>query len=68
MSRLLIIVGLILVAVGAVLHFAPWMLSWFGKLPGDIRFESGRTKVFIPITSMLIVSIVVTLLINIFRR
>jgi hypothetical protein len=37
-------------------------------LPGDIRIESERGKVFIPLTSMLIVSVVVTLLINLFRR
>lgn len=68
MARWIIITGCILVAIGLVLHFAPWLLHWFGKLPGDIRYESGRTKVFIPITSMLVVSIVLTILINIFRR
>jgi len=54
--------------VGAILHFAPWMLNWFGKLPGDIRIESGRTKIFIPITSMVLLSILLTLIINIFKR
>ena len=68
MARLLIIAGLILAGLGAVLHFAPWMLNWFGKLPGDIRFESGRIKVYIPITSLLVLSIVVSVVINIFRR
>ena len=68
MSRMLILAGLILVALGAILHFAPWLLSWFGKLPGDIRIESGRTRVFIPITSMIVVSIVLSVLISIFRR
>ncbi len=68
MSRMLILAGLILVALGAIMHFAPWLLSWFGKLPGDIRIESGRTRVFIPITSMIVVSIVLSVLISIFRR
>ncbi|MFO7876026.1 MAG: DUF2905 domain-containing protein [Desulfovermiculus sp.] len=68
MSRMLIFAGLILVALGAIMHFAPWLLSWFGKLPGDIRIESGRTRVFIPITSMIVVSIVLSVLISIFRR
>ena len=57
-----------LVEQGLIFQFAPWLLNWFGKLPGDIRIESGRSRIFIPITSMIIVSIVVTVLINIFRR
>ncbi|MFP4049754.1 MAG: DUF2905 domain-containing protein [Desulfovermiculus sp.] len=68
MSRILIFAGLILVVLGAILHFAPWLLNWFGKLPGDIRIESGRTRVFIPITSMIVVSIILRVLISIFRR
>ncbi|WP_027371542.1 DUF2905 domain-containing protein [Desulfovermiculus halophilus] len=68
MSRLLIIAGLVLAALGAIMHFAPWMLGWFGKLPGDIHIHSGRTRIFIPITSMVVVSIVLSVLINIFRR
>jgi len=68
MARWLIIIGLFLVAVGAVWHYAPWLLNWFGKLPGDIRMESGKTRIFIPITSMIIVSVVLTLLVNLFRK
>ena len=68
MGRWIIVAGFILIAVGAILHFAPWLLSWFGRLPGDIRIETERSKVFIPITSMVLISLVLTLLINLFRR
>ena len=68
MGRSIIIIGLVLVVVGALMRYAPWAVSWFGKLPGDIRFQSGNTRVFIPITSMIIVSVVLTLLVNFFRR
>jgi len=68
MARWLIIAGSIILVLGLILQFAPWLLNWFGKLPGDIRIESGRSRIFIPITSMIIVSIIVTILINIFRR
>jgi hypothetical protein len=68
MARWLIIAGSIILVLGLILEFAPWLLNWFGKLPGDIRIENGRSRIFIPITSMIIVSIIVTLLINIFRR
>ena len=68
MARWLMIMGALLVVIGALLHFAPWSLSWFGKLPGDIRIETEQGKIFIPITSMLIISVVLTLLLNFFKR
>ncbi|MGB5649001.1 MAG: DUF2905 domain-containing protein [Sedimenticolaceae bacterium] len=68
MARWLIITGLVLVVVGLVLHYAPGVFGWFGRLPGDIRIESERGKFFFPITSMVIVSIVLTVLFNLFRR
>ena len=68
MSRWLIIAGLILIVVGLVLHYAPWLLNWFGRLPGDIRSETGDTRVFIPVTSMLLVSVILTVLVNLFSR
>ena len=68
MARWLIIAGLVLVVVGLVLHYAPGVFGWFGRLPGDIRIESERGKFFLPITSMVIVSIVLTVLFNLFRR
>jgi hypothetical protein len=67
-GRWLIVAGAILIAVGLVLHFVPGLLSWFGRLPGDIRIETERGRFFFPITSMAIVSLVLTLLVNLFRR
>ncbi|WP_439889288.1 DUF2905 family protein [Pseudomonas sp. MBLB4123] len=68
MARWVMLAGLALLLLGATLHFAPWLLQWFGRLPGDIRIESARGRVFIPLTSMLLVSLALTLLINLFRR
>jgi len=68
MARWIITAGIILIGIGLILHFAPWLFNWFGKLPGDIRIETERSKVFVPITSMIVVSIVLTLLINLFKR
>ena len=62
------IVGVILLVIGAILQFAPWLFTWFGKLPGDIRIETERTRIFIPVTSMVIISIVLTLLLNFLKR
>jgi uncharacterized protein HemY len=65
-GALLVVVGLAVVAVG--LLAATGALSWLGRLPGDIRIDNGHTKVFIPITSMVIVSVVVTIIVNLVRR
>lgn len=62
-------VGVAVVATGAMLRWAPWLLSWFGNLPGDIRHEGERTTVFFPITSMIIVSVVASIILSLlFRR
>lgn len=61
-------IGVILVGLGAVLRWAPWLLSWFGNLPGDIRHEGERTSVFVPITSMILISLAASLLLSFFRR
>ncbi|HEX7081165.1 MAG TPA: DUF2905 domain-containing protein [Gammaproteobacteria bacterium] len=68
LAKLLIGVGLAILAIGLLLHFAPGALSWFGRLPGDIRIERGNTRIFFPLTSMIIVSIVLTVLLNVFFR
>ena len=68
MAKWLIIAGIILLVVGAALQFAPWLFTWFGKLPGDIRVESGSVKIFVPITSMLLLSIALTLLLSLLNR
>lgn len=68
MAKWMILLGIVLVALGAILHFAPWLLTWFGKLPGDVNMRTASGQVFIPVTSMLIVSVVLTVLINLFNR
>ena len=68
MGKMLIVVGLLALVAGLVIQFAPQLLSWFGKLPGDIKYEKGNTKFFFPITTMMIVSIVLSLLLRFFGK
>jgi hypothetical protein len=68
MGKWFMVAGALILLIGALLQFAPQTLNWFGRLPGDIRIQTGNTRVFIPITSMLIVSVVFTILVNVFRR
>jgi hypothetical protein len=67
-SGLLIVVGALIVVIGVILRYFPWLFSWFGNLPGDIRRETENTTVFIPITSMLVVSVVGSLVLNLVSR
>lgn len=67
-GKLLAVIGVILVIIGVIVSYAPWLISWFGKLPGDIRIENEQRFVFIPITSMFVVSIILTLIVNLFFR
>ena len=68
-GKWLMLFGLILFAAGVLLTYAPNLFGWFGKLPGDLRIEGKNGFVFIPITSMIVVSLVLTLILNLlFRR
>lgn len=66
-------VGLVLVGVGAVvivlgLITAAGGFDWVGRLPGDLRLNGERSRVFIPITSMIVISVVLTILVNLLLR
>jgi hypothetical protein len=61
-----VVAGIALIIVGVIAWSG--MLSWFGRLPGDIRIEREHTRLYIPITSMIVVSIVLSLLVAVARR
>jgi hypothetical protein len=63
----LIVVGLLVAAAGAALLFLD-RLPGLGRLPGDVVIERGRWTFLVPITTMIVVSIVLTLLLNLFLR
>jgi NAD/NADP transhydrogenase beta subunit len=66
---IIVIIGVVAVIVGALAMTGA--LSWFGRLPGDIRYEGQNTRVYIPITSSIIVSVVLSLvlwLVQLFQR
>lgn len=59
-------IGFVMVIVGLLVYTGA--LSWFGRLPGDLNFGGERTRIFIPITSMLIVSLVLSIIMYLIRR
>ena len=65
-SDLLILGGVVAIVAGLAARFG--LLSWFGNLPGDIRRVGERSAMFIPITSMVVASVVLTVVVNLVGR
>jgi hypothetical protein len=68
LGKILIVLGIILVAAGLILYFAGNKLSWLGHLPGDINIVKENVRIFIPITTMILLSAVLSLLLYLFRK
>lgn len=67
MGKILIILGVVMVVMGLLLQFAG-RIPFFGKLPGDIRIERGNFSLYLPLTSCIIVSLVLTLILYLLGR
>jgi len=67
-GKWLIIAGILIVITGVLIYFFHDKLNWLGKLPGDIRIEKENFRFYFPITTMLIISVALTILINLFRK
>jgi hypothetical protein len=65
-GNVFIVAGVILVMIGLGVRIG--LFGWFGHLPGDIRVEGENTNFFFPITSCLVVSVALTILINLIAR
>ena len=70
LGPLLVAAGILIVLIGIL----AWSggLSWFGRLPGDIRIDNGNVRIYFPVVSMLLISVVASLLLTVaqylFRR
>lgn len=63
---LIIVLGALAILVGLIVMTGAF--SWFGRLPGDIRIERGNSRVYIPLASMLLISIVLSIISAVVRR
>jgi DUF2905 family protein len=62
----LVMLGVAIVLIGLLVWSGG--LGWFGRLPGDIRIERETVRIYVPIVSMLVVSVVLSLLLNLISR
>ena len=67
LGKILIFFGLVLVIVGSIVLLLP-RIPWIGKLPGDLFFKGEKFSIYFPVTTSIIISIILTLLFSIFRR
>ena len=66
LGRVLLIIGVVLVVVGGLAVLGVRLP--FGRLPGDIAIEGDRGGFYFPIVTMIIVSVILTVLLNLFIR
>lgn len=67
-ARLLVFGGAALIVAGLLAQFGPRVFPWLGRLPGDITVKSENVTVYAPIVTMIVVSIVLTVLVNVVLR
>ncbi len=60
--------GVVIVIAGVFIYFFHDYFKWFGKLPGDIRIERENYRFYFPVVTMIVISVVITIIINVFRR
>jgi hypothetical protein len=53
---------------GIIIYFFHDKLHWIGRLPGDVRIDRENSRIYFPITSMIILSLLLTILINIIKK
>lgn len=68
LGKSLIVVGVILIVTGLLFYFFHDKLGWLGKLPGDIRYQKDNFSFFAPITTMLLLSILLSVIVHLIRK
>lgn len=67
-GRGLIIAGLILMAAGVLVSFAPKLPTWLGRLPGDISFRRGDFSFYFPLATCLLLSAILSFILWLLRK
>lgn len=67
MGKVLIIIGIIILVAGVVIHFSD-RIPFLGKLPGDIRVEKENFRFYFPITTSILLSILISLVLYMINK
>jgi hypothetical protein len=67
-GKLIIVIGSIIMLIGVTVYFFNDYLGFLGRLPGDIRVEKKNFKFYFPITTMILISLLINLIIRLFNK
>ena len=67
-GRYIIFIGIAVVIIGVLIYFLHDKLHWIGRLPGDIRIERENFRFYFPIVTMIVISLVLTIVINLIKK
>lgn len=67
-GKYIVLIGVAIVVIGAIVYFFGDKLHWIGRLPGDIRVERENFRFYFPIVTMILLSLLLTLIVNIIKR
>lgn len=67
-AKLLVIIGLVITFSGLLILVAIRFFPWLGNLPGDIRIEGEKFNLYVPLATMILISVLATVLLNIILR
>ena len=67
-GKYIIIIGAAIIVIGLLVYFFYDKLNWFGRLPGDIRIEKDNFRFYFPITTMILLSVLISALLWLIRK
>ena len=67
-GKYIILFGAVIIVIGVIVYFLGDKLHWIGRLPGDIRVERDNFRFYFPITTMILLSLLLTLIVNLIKR
>jgi hypothetical protein len=67
-GKYIILFGAGVMIIGIIIYFFHDKMHWIGRLPGDIRIEKENFRFYFPITTMILVSVLLTVIIRMIRR
>lgn len=66
-AKALISVGAIICTIGIIIYFFPNAFKWFGNLPGDFKSKGDNVSFYFPLTSMILISVVLNVILRVFK-
>ena len=68
LAKILIFFGILLLTIGVLLHFFGNFFSWVGSLPGDIKVKNENFSIYLPLTSMIVLSLLLNIIIKLYMK